>query len=134
MVHRLSFRTSSKVSIQDITLEVQKAVQSSKVADGICHVFTPHTTAGITLNEHADSGVVDDIASRLDNLVPENIGYRHMEGNAPAHIKASLMGSSQVVFVEGGQLVLGTWQGIFLCEFDGPRNRTVMVKAIPDKI
>ncbi len=132
-MHRLSFRTRSKADLQDITLEVQKAVQSSGVASGVCHIFVPHTTAGITLNEHADPSVVDDITTSLDTLAPENIRYRHMEGNSPGHIKTSLIGSSVAVFVEDGQLVLGTWQGIFLCEFDGPRNRTILIKVIPDK-
>ncbi len=131
-MHRLSFRTRSKADLQDITLEVQKAVQSSGVASGVCHIFVPHTTAGVTLNEHADPSVVDDITARLDTLAPENVRYRHLEGNAPGHIKTSLVGSSAAVFVEDGQLVLGTWQGIFLCEFDGPRNRTVLIKVIAD--
>ncbi len=131
-MHRLSFRTRSKADFQDITLEVQKAVQSSGVASGVCHIFVPHTTAGVTLNEHADPSVVDDITARLDTLAPENVRYRHLEGNAPGHIKTSLVGSSAAVFVEDGQLVLGTWQGIFLCEFDGPRNRTVLIKVIAD--
>lgn len=132
-MHKLTFMTRAKSDLQDITLEVQKAVQSSGVTNGICHIFVPHTTAGITLNEHADPSVVDDITSNLDNLAPENVRYRHMEGNSPGHIKTSLVGSSIAVFVQDGQLVLGTWQGIFFCEFDGPRNRTVLVKVMPDK-
>lgn len=132
-MHRLSFRTKAKVDFQDITSEVQKAVQSSGVVDGVCYIVVPHTTAGITLNEHDDPSVVDDIAARLDTLAPENIHYRHLEGNAPAHVKASVVGSSATVFVENERLVLGTWQGIFLCEFDGPRDRTVLVKVTPDK-
>jgi len=133
-MHRLSFRTRAKVDFQDITSEVQKAVHSSGVENGICYIFVPHTTAWMILNEHADPSVVDDIVARLDTLAPENIRYRHLEGNAPAHVKASMVGSSAAVFVEDGQLVLGTWQGIFLCEFDGLRNRTVLVKVTPDKV
>ncbi len=132
-MYRLSIRTKAKVEFQDITLEVQKAVQASGVTSGVCYIFVPHTTAGVTLNEHADPSVVEDIAARLDSLAPENVRYRHLEGNAPAHVKASLVGSSASVLVEDGQLVLGTWQGIFLSEFDGPRNRTVLIKVIPDK-
>jgi secondary thiamine-phosphate synthase enzyme len=99
------------------------------VQSGICHVFVPHTTAGLTINEHADPNVTRDIAAQLDSMVPQHSHYQHAEGNAPAHIKASLIGSSVTVFVEEQRLVLGTWQGIFLCEFDGPRQRTVLVKV-----
>ncbi len=132
MIHRVIVRTKSKVHFQDVTPLVQKVVQSTGIKDGVCHIFIPHTTAGITLNEHADPSVVDDIAVRLEPLAPENIRYKHAEGNSPAHVKASVMGSSATVFIENGQLLLGTWQGIFLCEFDGPRDRTVMIKAVPD--
>jgi secondary thiamine-phosphate synthase enzyme len=100
--------------------------------NGLCQVFVPHTTAAVTINESADSSVVADIAAQLDSLAPQRSGYRHLEGNAPAHIKASLVGSSETLLVENGQIVLGTWQGIFFCEFDGPRNRTVLVKTIPN--
>jgi len=92
-----------------------------------------HTTAGIMVNEHADPAVVEDIAAQLDAWVPRNKNYRHTEGNAPAHIKASLLGDSRTLFIEDGRLVLGTWQGIFFAEFDGPRNRSVLVKIIADK-
>ena len=108
-------------------------MKSADVQSGLCYVFVPHTTAGITVNEHADPSVVEDIAAQLEAMVPQHHGYRHMEGNAPAHIKATLVGNSETLLVENGKLVLGTWQGVFLCEFDGPRNRTILVKLVPDK-
>jgi len=108
-------------------------VKSSGVESGICHVFVPHTTAGVTINEHADPSVVEDISAQLEATVPQHGKYRHSEGNAPAHIKASLVGSSQMLPVESGKPILGTWQGIFLCEFDGPRTRTVLIKITSDK-
>ena len=132
-MHRISVRTRAKVDLQDITHEIQDIITRSGVENGICHIFVPHTTAGITINEHADPSVVEDIAAQLDIMVPQHTKYRHLEGNAPAHIKASLMGSSQTLLIEGGKLVLGTWQGVFLCEFDGPRNRTMLIKVVPDK-
>ena len=133
MVHRVSIRTNSRVDFQDITPQIQGVVRDSGVESGTCHVFVPHTTAGITLNEHADPSVADDIAAQLESMVPAHSKYRHMEGNAPAHIKASLAGDSETLLIEDGRLILGTWQGIFFCEFDGPRNRTVLVKIVPDK-
>ncbi len=132
MLSHLSIGTRSRVDFQDITQTVQEVVTSSGIQSGLCHIFVPHTTAAITLNEHADPNVANDIASRLETLIPEHISYCHAEGNAAAHIKATMVGSSQTVPVDDGRLVLGTWQGIFLCEFDGPRNRTVLVKIIPD--
>ncbi len=132
-MYRISVRTRSKVDFQDITPKVQELVESSGIESGVCYVFVPHTTAGITLNEHADPSVAKDIVMQLEAIVPQHNNYRHMEGNAPAHIKASLVGNSKTLLVEGGKLLLGTWQGIFFCEFDGPRNRTVLVKIMPDK-
>jgi secondary thiamine-phosphate synthase enzyme len=108
-------------------------VKSADVQSGLCYVFVPHTTAGITVNEHADPSVVEDIAAQLEAMVPQHRSYRHGEGNAPAHIKATLVGNSETLLVENGKLVLGTWQGVFLCEFDGPRNRTILVKLVSDK-
>jgi secondary thiamine-phosphate synthase enzyme len=107
-------------------------VASSGIESGICYLFVLHTTAAITVNEHADPSVVKDIAAQLDAMVPQHSNYRHAEGNSPAHIKASLLGSSETLLVEGGKLVLGTWQGIFFCEFDGPRNRTLLIKIVPE--
>jgi secondary thiamine-phosphate synthase enzyme len=133
MIYRVGIKTSSRVEFQDITRKVKDIVGSGDVQGGICCVFVPHTTAGITVNEHADPDVVADIMAQLEAMVPQHKNYRHTEGNSPAHIKASLMGSSVNLFVEEGDLVLGTWQGIFFCEFDGPRSRTVLIKIMPDK-
>jgi len=133
VIHRIGVSTEARVEFRDITEEVQAMVKSSGIESGICHVFVPHTTAAITVNENADPSVAADITTQLEVIVPKHSGYRHMEGNAPAHIKASLVGNSQTLLVEGGKLVLGTWQGIFFCEFDGPRNRTIQIKIVPDK-
>jgi len=108
-------------------------VASSGVESGVCYILVPHTTAAVTVNEHDDPSVVEDITTHLEVMVPRHKNYRHGEGNSPAHIKASLMGSSEVILIDGGRLFLGTWQGIFLCEFDGPRNRNLLVKIIADK-
>ena len=132
MLYRLSVRTRGRVDFQDITGTVRDTIKSSGVQSGVCYVFVPHTTAGITINEHADPSVVEDIIAQLDRVIPRHGGYRHLEGNSPAHIKASLVGSSQALFVEEGRPVLGTWQGVFLCEFDGPRNRSLLIKIVPD--
>ncbi len=107
-------------------------MKSADVQSGLCYVFVPHTTAGITVNEHADPSVVEDIATQLEAMVPQHHGYLHIEGNSPAHIKATLVGNSETLLVENGKLVLGTWQGVFLCEFDGPRSRTILVKLVSD--
>src|SRR4030066_1109247 len=125
-------RTSTQTELIDITRSVQEAVKKIGVEDGICIIFIPHTTAAITINENACPSVVQDILMELNKIVPFKDQYRHMEGNSPAHIKASLVGGSQTVLIESGKLVLGTWQGIFFCEFDGPRNRKVQVKVTSD--
>ena len=132
MLYRLSVRTRERVDSQDITGTVRDTIKSSGVQSGVCHVFVPHTTAGVTVNEHADPSVVDDIIMQLDKMVPQHGDYRHLEGNSPAHIKASLVGNSQTLLVEDGRPVLGTWQGVFFCEFDGPRNRSLLIKIEPD--
>ena len=124
-------RTSSRTDLKDITGEVASVVGKSGLAEGACVVYVPHTTAGVTINENADPAVREDIASALERVVPWNGPYRHMEGNAAAHVKASMMGFSAMVPVEGGRLVLGTWQGIYFCEFDGPRTRKVHVTLLP---
>lgn len=131
-MNRISVRTKTKIDFQDITRQIQDFINQSGIENGVCYVFVPHTTAGITINEHADSSVAEDITMQLITIVPQHTKYRHMEGNSPAHIKASLMGSSQTLFIEHGKLVLGTWQGVFFCEFDGPRNRNVIIKIVPD--
>jgi secondary thiamine-phosphate synthase enzyme len=129
-IHRLKIRTSARNELLEITGEVQSAVNASGVSDGVCTVFIPHTTAGVTINENADPDVVRDVIETLNRLVPDGASYyRHSEGNSDAHMKASMMGSSVTVIVERGRLVLGTWQGIYLCEFDGPRNRQVFVRV-----
>ena len=128
MAITLNVKTGSRTEMKDITSGVQKEMSKTGFTDGICTVYVPHTTAGITINEGADPAVCHDIINKLNDLVPHNAGYRHMEGNADSHIKASMMGSSVSVLVENGRLVLGTWQKIFFCEFDGPRSRRVYIK------
>jgi len=128
-VNSITIRTSRRSEFVDITAEVAQVVRESGVVDGVVTVFVPHTTAGVTINENADPSVVRDILSTLEKLVPAGVGYTHSEGNADSHIKASLMGSSVQVFVESGRLALGTWQGIYFCEFDGPRTRHIWVKV-----
>ena len=117
--------TSRYAEFTDITGEIQKAVAESGISDGICYVYNPHTTAGLTINEGADPAVQSDLLGVLERIVPRDYPYRHGEGNSPSHMKATLTGSSVSVFIESGRLVLGTWQRIFFCEFDGPRSRTV---------
>ena len=130
MIQTFQVRTSKRTELIDITRSVQEAVQKTGLRDGVCILFIPHTTAAITINENADPSVPLDIVMELNKIVPFEDRYQHMEGNSSAHIKASVVGFSQTVLVESGKLVLGTWQGIFFCEFDGPRNREVHVKVI----
>jgi secondary thiamine-phosphate synthase enzyme len=125
-----SLRTTKTQQFVDITGLVNEAVSKSGVMDGLAVVFVPHTTAGITINENADPDVVKDILAALSKTYPEQNGYLHAEGNSHAHIKASLMGCSCSIIIENGNLKLGTWQGVYFCEFDGPRNRKVYVKTI----
>ncbi len=124
-----SLKTTERICFQNITHKVEDIVSRAGVTDGTCVVFVPHTTAGITINEAADPDVMRDIKMMLGKLVPEGAGYRHAEGNSDAHICASIMGSSVTVPVARGRMVFGTWQGIFFCEFDGPRNRSVHVQV-----
>ena len=128
MIQEFSIRTNHRVEFLKITAEVQRLINERGVADGICWVYIPHTTAGITINEGADPDVVRDMIMELSKIVPFEDDYLHGEGNSAAHIKASMMGSSTSILVEKGQLRLGTWQAIFFCEFDGPRTRRVLVK------
>lgn len=130
MIKELQVRTSSRVDLVDITHLVQKAVSEAKIKSGLCTVYVPHTTAGVTINENADPSVRSDIIKELNKIIPFDDNYAHLEGNAAAHIKSTLTGCSETLLVDGGRLLLGTWQGIYFCEFDGPRNRTVMVKLI----
>jgi len=115
----------------DITGEIRSILKKSGIREGVCHLFVPHTTAAVTINENADPDVPKDILAELDKIVPLHDAYRHMEGNSAAHIKASLFGASETLLVEGGSLVLGTWQSVFFCEFDGPRTRKVLVECVP---
>lgn len=128
MIRSFRVSTSKKSELMDITLQVKEIVAKERVKSGLCIVYVPHTTAGVTVNENADPHVAQDILMGLDRVVPSHDRYLHSEGNSPAHIKASLIGCSETILVESGELVLGTWQGIYFCEFDGPRNRTVYVK------
>ena len=132
MLQKLSLNTKTRVEFQNITGLVQDVVSSSSIRNGLCHIFVPHTTAAITVNEQADPDVVADIIAQLDALVPQRGKYRHTEGNGAAHIKASLLRSSETLMVENGRLFLGTWQGIFFCELDGPRSRSVLVKVVAE--
>lgn len=129
MAISLPVKTRTRTEMVDITARVQGELSKHGFQDGLCVVYVPHTTAGITINEGADPAVCHDILSTLSELIPPGAGYRHLEGNADSHIKASLMGSSVLVLIENGRLVLGTWQKIFFCEFDGPRNRKVILKT-----
>jgi secondary thiamine-phosphate synthase enzyme len=130
-MNKIDISTSKRSEMIDITGEIEEFVKKSKVKDGVCAVFNPHTTAGLTINENADPSVKKDILQALDKIVPWDDDYSHSEGNAAAHVKASLMGSSLQILIEDGSLVLGTWQGICFCEFDGPRKRDVYVKILP---
>jgi secondary thiamine-phosphate synthase enzyme len=131
MIRELEVQTRSHSELRDVTAEVQKVVSDSGVSDGLCHIFVPHTTAGLTLNENWDPDVRGDLVRALEAMVP-NVSFRHGEGNSPAHLLSSLLGASQTLFVRGGKLVLGSWQGIYLAEFDGPRRRRVLVKVLAD--
>jgi secondary thiamine-phosphate synthase enzyme len=127
----IGVKTGEKTQLVDVTSRVREAVRSSGVSDGMCMVYVPHTTAAVTINESADPSVAEDILMVLNRIVPWKGDYRHAEGNSPAHVKSTLVGASVLVAVEDGDLVLGTWQGIFFCEFDGPRSRKVHVRAWP---
>jgi secondary thiamine-phosphate synthase enzyme len=130
MTASFSVQTGSRTGLIDITGEVQKAVAGLGVESGAVVVYVPHTTAAVTINESADPDVARDIDCALSSLVPASGSYRHAEGNSDGHVKSSLVGCSEIVLVEGGRLVLGTWQGIFFCEFDGPRTRRVIVGTL----
>jgi len=132
VIAQLEINTRSTAELVDITAAVQQTVREQGVQSGVCHVFVPHTTAGLTLNENWDPDVRADMLMELDKIVPGRDNYRHAEGNSAAHIKASLMGFSQTVLVEDGCLVLGAWQGVYLAEFDGPRRRRILVKLVSD--
>jgi len=130
MVDQIEVHTPKRSALVEITTQIQRLVVKSGVQDGICYIFIPHTTAGVIINENADPTVQSDLLAELDKMVPWEDGYDHSEGNSAAHIKSSIVGASQFVFVSGGTLKLGTWQGIYLAEFDGPRTRKVWIKVI----
>lgn len=130
MPSQFSVNTRSSTEFVNVTSQVQNELQRTEVKNGVCTVYVPHTTAGITINEGADPNVAKDILMEINKMVPMQDGYTHSEGNSAAHIKTSLFGSSVQIPVEEGRLALGTWQSIFLCEFDGPRNRRVIVQVV----
>jgi len=130
MLETISVPTSRQTELLDLTSRVQEVLRRLEAREGICYVYVPHTTAGVTINEHADPSVAADLLMVLNKLISDREPYRHLEGNSPAHIKATLVGASVAVPVMAGRLALGTWQGIFFCEFDGPRQRKVQIKFL----
>jgi secondary thiamine-phosphate synthase enzyme len=132
MYKKIEISTRAKVDFIDITSEVKRMVQEAAVDEGICFIYCPHTTAGIVLNENWDPSVEGDITMLLERIVPENLPYRHSEGNSTAHIKSVLLGNDHFMFVQERQLQMGQWQGVFLAEFDGPRRRTVWIRIVSD--
>jgi secondary thiamine-phosphate synthase enzyme len=133
VLSHISVFTRSKEGLEEITRRVNDVIHRSGVEEGVCYLYLPHTTAGIIINENADPSVARDILDRLEALVPSKGNYHHLEGNAPAHIKSTLTGLSLAVPIEKGRLALGRWQGVFLCEFDGPRDRTVLMQVLPSQ-
>jgi secondary thiamine-phosphate synthase enzyme len=129
-MQEIHLQTNSRIEMIDITVSVQVVIDSEKISNGLCIIFSPHTTAAITINENADPDVPHDIIAALDRAVPFSANYRHTEGNSAAHVKSSLVGASELVIIEKGRLVLGTWQSIFFCEFDGPRSRKALISII----
>jgi len=130
MLKKIPVKTSKRTELVDVTDLVRKAVDESKIKNGICYLFVPHTTAAVTINENADPAVTRDILHEINKVIPFDDNYSHSEGNSAAHIKASLFGFSEIIIIEDGQLLLGTWQGIYFCEFDGGRNRSLVVKIV----
>jgi len=128
----LRVKTSRRTQLVDVTQEIEQVVAESGAKEGVCYVYIPHTTAAVMINEHADPDVASDLEGVFDRLVPHKGSYRHAEGNTDSHAKAVMVGASQVIFIERGKLALGTWQGVFFCEFDGPRERKMWVKVIAD--
>ena len=129
-IYTLTIRTNARNQLIDVTRQVRDVVRKSGIKEGICVLFVPHTTAGITVNENADPSVREDISDTLVRLVPPNYTYKHLEGNADSHVKSVIVGPSLTLLVSNGDIVFGTWQGIFFCEFDGPRTRKLMVRVI----
>jgi secondary thiamine-phosphate synthase enzyme len=133
VLSHISVFTRGKEVLEEITQRVNDVVRRSGVQEGVCYLYLQHTTAGIIINENADPSVGRDILDRLDTLIPSKGNYHHLEGNAPAHIKSCLTGLSLTVPIDDGRLALGRWQGVFLCEFDGPRDRTILVQVLPSQ-
>lgn len=133
MFYEISVSTPQKVTLVDITEKIEEVIKKSNIKNGICFIFVPHTTAGIVINENYDPSVVRDILASYERIIPSNIPYTHAEGNSPAHIKSTIVGTNTFIFIREGKLKLGTWQGIFLAEFDGPRYRKVWVNIVEDK-
>jgi secondary thiamine-phosphate synthase enzyme len=129
----INVRSSQRSEFIDITEKVNEIIKEAGIVSGICYVYVPHTTAAVTINEGADPSVHRDIQNALTRLVPQDMNYSHREGNADAHIKSSIIGTSQLVIIDEGRLVLGTWQAVYFCEFDGPRHRRVTLKLIADR-
>ena len=129
----LSVKTRERTELVDITSEIGRLVEKSGVDQGLCMLYVPHTTAGVTINESADPSVKSDILMVLNQMVPWEANYGHLEGNSPAHVKSTLVGPSKLIAIEKGRLVLGTWQGVFFCEFDGPRNRKMHVRIMEER-
>jgi len=129
MIREFSVRTSRRNELLDITPEIRSIIEESGVEEGCCHIFVPHTTAAVTINEKADPNVPRDISNSMEKIVPANWGYTHAEGNSDSHIKSSMVGASELVLIRGGKPVLGTWQAVFFCEFDGPRSRKCMARV-----
>jgi secondary thiamine-phosphate synthase enzyme len=129
----LTIKTNKKTEFIDLTQKIQQLLQENKIQNGLCIVFNPHTTAGITINEGFDSNVEKDILNKLNELIPENHNFLHLEGNSDAHIKASLIGASETIIIKENKLLLGEWQKIFFCEFDGARKRKIFIKIISEK-
>jgi len=129
----VSIKTSARTELIDITAKIAQVVKESGVGEGLCMLYVPHTTGAVTINESADPSVKGDILMVLNRIVPWEANYKHMEGNSPAHVKSTLVGASELVTIENGALVLGTWQGLFFCEFDGPRTRKIHVRILEGK-
>jgi secondary thiamine-phosphate synthase enzyme len=130
---QLTVTSREKTQLIDITRQIQGLIQDRGITSGVCHIFVPHTTAAVTINENADPAVPADMIKVLNKIIPWDMDYRHLEGNSAAHVKSTLVGASETIAIENGKLVLGTWQGIFFCEFDGPRTRRVTIKCIKDE-
>lgn len=133
MTHTLELKTARRTQLLNVTEQVQRVVAESGIRHGVCHLYVPHTTAAITINEADDPDVARDIETTLDRLAPKDAGYKHYEGNADSHVKSTMVGASQSVWIEDGKLALGRWQGVFFCEFDGPRTRHLQIKIVPDR-